>query len=128
MSTLGEEREAIKDAVTGARPGLDVFTFMPDRLAPPAAFITTSDPYLERRDGDPFGHVTAAWEVWIVERSGTNAKVTDQLDTDIEKVCQKLHSAGFAVERVDEPFMYTVQNASYLATVVHVTTGVTFTN
>lgn len=128
MSVLGDERTAIKDAVQSARPGLEVDTFMPDRLVPPRAFIAPSDPYLERRDTDTFGHVTAAWEVWIVEKAGTNEKTTTTLDADIEKVCQALSAAGFAVERVDEPFMYPVQNANYLATVVHVTTGVTFTN
>ena len=125
MSVLGTERDAIADALVG---NWTRHTFVPDRVVPPAAIITPAEPYLEHRDTDPFGTLTVQFEVWLVAAQGTNAVVTDHLDTEIERQIDALTVAGFSVERVGEPFMYAVQGANYLTVVLTVTTGVTFTN
>lgn len=124
MSTLGDERQAILDALVG---DYTRFAFVPDRLVPPAAIVTPSDPYLERRDTDPFGTLTASFEVWLVQANATNETVTAALDAEIETQAQALKAVGFAVERVSEPFMYAVQNGQFLTSIIYVTTGVTLT-
>lgn len=142
MSVLGAERAAIADVVTQAyaeygdgvygdgTPGenpVTVHQYVPDRLVPPAAIITPADPYLERRADDPFGTLTAAWEIWLVRATGSNQNATEGLDAEIEYQADALTKAGFTVERVSEPFMYAVQGANYLTTIIHVATGVTLT-
>lgn len=125
MSTLGTERATIAASLVG---DYERHTHVPDRLIPPAAIITPADPYLERRADNPFGQLTAAWEVWIVRSAGANDLVTSELDDEIERQVAALTAEGFAVERVSEPFMYAVQGANFLTSIIYVTTGVTFTN
>lgn len=132
MSVLSEDRAAIAEAVDLASRGVSatprvVHQFVPDRLIPPAAIITPSDPYLERRTTDPFGTLTASWEIWLVQGAGANETVTTELDDAIEAHAEALTGAGFALERVSEPFMYAVGNSNFLASVLYVTTGVTLT-
>ena len=132
MSVLGEERAAIAAALDLADHGAGieirtVHQYVPDRLIPPAAIITPADPYLERRQTDPFGTLTASWEVWLVQGAGSNETETAGLDAAIEANADALTAAGFTVERVSEPFMFAVQGANFLTTVLTVATGVTLT-
>lgn len=125
MSVLGDDRAAIA-AVT--RTIIDtVHELVPDRIVPPAAIVTPSDPWLEHRETDTFATMTASWEVWVVRGAETNETATSQLDTEIEDVVSALVAERFSVERVSEPFTYAVQGGNYLTSIIHVTTGVTFT-
>lgn len=123
MSVLGDDRAAIAAALTWDT----VHQYVPERLVPPAAVIVPGDPYLEHRETDPFGQMTVNWEVWLVRGSETNETATSQLDTEIEQQIEALRANGFGVERVSEPFTYAVQNGNYLATIIHATSGATFT-
>lgn len=119
---LAGERATIVAALTG---DYEKHPYVPDRLVPPAAIVAPGDPYLEHRDTDTFGTHTASFEVWLVQRTGSNETVTTALDDEIEAQVEALTGAGFAVERVSEPFMYQVQNAQYLTVILYVTSNVT---
>lgn len=126
MSVLGDDKTKIGDVLAIARPDRQIFTHVPEAVVPPATLVLAGSPYLERRDGDTFGTMTAAYELWIVQPNGTNEKTSTDLDDEIEAHIDALTPEGFTPERVDEPFSYVANGTNYLTTIITVTSPVAF--
>jgi hypothetical protein len=123
---LTEEREALAQ-LAGETLSITAHAFLPGRIVPPCAVVVPASPYITRQTGDPFGQATAQFELWLVCNQGENEVATEQLDEWIAELCPALHDARFAVETVNEPFMYQVQGGNYLTTSILTTTGVSLT-
>lgn len=123
MAVLTEAREDIAAALAGADP---VHTFVPDRIVPPAVLVVPGSPYLAQ-EAQPIGSLTARFDVWMVMGAGTNETVTTALDEQIENRADALSAAGFGVEEIGQPFLWTVQGAQLLTVTITVTTPVTLT-
>lgn len=123
MAVLTDTRQDIADVLAGGAP---VHTFVPDRIIAPAVLVVPGSPYLAQ-EAQPFGSLTARFDVWIVTGAGTNETVTTTLDAAIEARADALSAAGFGVEEIGQPFLYTVQGAQLLTVIITVTTTVTLT-
>lgn len=119
-------------AITAARAelvatltGLDakVTDHVPERINPPAVMVVHGSPFLE--SGDTFGSHVVRFEVWVISKLAANARMTDDLDALIEATIGALIADDWTIERVEQPFTYSVNNASYLASTIAVTTNTT---
>lgn len=123
MAVLTDARQEIATVLAGTDP---VHVFIPDRITPPAVLVTPGTPYLAQ-ENQPIGTLTGRFDVWLVTGAGTNETVTEALDAAIEARADALHAAGFGVEEIGQPFLYTVQGAQFLTAIITVTTDVTLT-
>lgn len=126
MGYLTDEREHIAETL-GTVLGVTAHSHLPGRVVPPCAVVIPGSPYIERRDGDPFGSAHAQWEAWIITGSAENDVETTSLDDMLTSAMAALSSEGFLIEQVGEPFIYQVQNANFLAATILTSTGVSFT-
>jgi hypothetical protein len=122
---LTDEREALA-TIAGETLTITAHPFLPARIVPPCAVVVPASPYITR-DDVAFGHGIAQFELWIVTDQAENQVATEQLDDMIATICPALLLAGFAVETVNEPFLYQVQGGNYLTTSILTTTGVSLT-
>lgn len=95
---------------------------VPERLNPPAAMVVHGSPLLE--SGATFGSHLVRFEVWLVSKLGANARMTDDLDALIESALTALVADDWGIESVAQPFTYAVNNASFLASTITVTTSI----
>jgi hypothetical protein len=104
--------------------GLDakVTDHVPERLSLPAAMIVHGSPLLEA--GDTFGSKLVRFEVWVISRLAANARMTEDLDILIEATVEAVAFDGWTIERVEQPFAYNANGASYLASTISVSTHI----
>lgn len=104
----------------GAALGSDVTVLdhLPERLPTPATFIAAGSPYIE--SGDTFGSYKVRFTLIMVCGKGTNEVETEALDVEVARTVVALNTAGWALERVDQPVMLAHGNANYLSTTVDV--------
>lgn len=112
-----------RDAILAALPATvgEKLNHVPGRLVPPAAMVLFSG--MERTPSDPIGALTCTYEIWLVMGAGANDKTTDDLDQTVWDSAAALRSEGFAIEGIDQPFTYQIQNANYLTTIIRASTG-----
>lgn len=111
MNTFTQARAEIAAALNGI--DLDVHEYMPERMSPPCALLTTGSPWVE--DGEQFGSFTVRYQVTIVAGTATNEVVTDRLDEHMAAAIVALDEADFGIARVDEPYGLQANNATYVA-------------
>lgn len=90
-----------------------VYDHVPARLTPPAVIVLPGSPYIE--PGDVFGSFKVNHSVSVVMASGTNEKVTEDVDNLIEAVLKALVEAGVSVDSVSTFYAYESNGAQYLA-------------
>lgn len=121
--TFKQERAALAAAVAGE--DFPAHEHLPARLVAPCAVIMPGAPYVEA--GDTFGAFNARFEVWvIVQGSGDTRVISEALDTRLEAAAIALRAEGFTLERIEEPAKFSLGGAEHLASIISVTTGVTF--
>lgn len=118
-----DEREAILDALVGQYN--DKTPYVPDRIIPPAAFVTFAG--ATREDSDTAATLTTHYELWLVKSQGPNKEITNDLDADIFAEAVALRREGFGIESIAEPMNYEVQGGVYFSTIIRVTSGVDLT-
>jgi hypothetical protein len=118
---IAETRAELLSALAPA--GVTVYDHEPERFTPPTAIVVHGSPFIEA--GDSFGAKLVRFEVWVVSALGANARMTTELDTLIDATSDALAADGWALERVAQPFSYSVNGALYLASTLYVSTTVT---
>ena len=121
MSAIATARAELVSALSGL--DAKVTDHVPERINPPAAMVVHGSPLLE--SGDTFGSHIVRFEVWVVSKLAANARMTDDLDALIESTVEALTADDWAIERVEQPFTYAANGASYLASTIAVTTTIT---
>lgn len=116
-TTRSELRDALQPIAA------TIFDHVPERFTPPAALIVHGSPLIEA--GTTFGARLLRFEVWVVSSLGANARMTDDLDTLLDATLDALTADSWTVERVSQPFAYTVGGGTYLAATITVTTTTT---
>lgn len=116
--TLKDLRSDVATALEAA--GITASPIIPERVAPPLAIISAGDPYLEEEG--TFNQFLVRLEVTLVAKTATNAVATDALDDLIQGAITAL--GGWTVS-VGQPFMLSVNNATYLASKFTITTTTT---
>ncbi len=95
--------------------GLVTATYLPERVTPPIAIISPSDPYVE--NGQVYGEYLASFEVLLVAGKASNIVETDALDTMIEKAISALPQF---FDSCSSPILLEVNNAQFLSAQVKV--------
>ncbi len=113
---LQQHREALRDDLEGV--GIKTYAYIPERFQPPIAVVTAGIPYLTQADTTCEFELNLA--VTVVADKSTNVVSTDTLDDLIEKVI--IATGDWYIEEVEEPFILEVNNATYLASKVHLNT------
>ena len=123
MSTLNEYLTELAELLSDEE--VPAFDYIPERFTPAAVLVLPGTPYVE--PGETFGEHQANFEIWLVAPQGTNKVVTDFLNNSLQKNIPVLLENGYAVEGVDEPFIFQPGNAQYLTVVLRVSTAIRFT-
>lgn len=118
MGAIAIARAELAAALGGL--GAPVTDHVPERLTPPTLMVVHGSPFIE--SGDTFGTHLVRFEVWAVSKLSANARMTDDLDALVESAIGALIGDGWQIENVAQPFAYSVNNASYLASTITVTT------
>lgn len=126
MSVFSDDRAAIKAALDELPADITVYDHLPGRAIPPCALVIAGDPWVERRDGDPFGSATTTYEVWLVARTADNEVAVADLEEMAEAAADMLTAGKFTVEQIAQPFGAQLNAVQYLATTLTVTSDVSF--
>ena len=112
MSTLSALRETVGACLTGLNK-VTVYTFVPEAVMPPAVIVQPGTPYLTT-DDEPYGFYRVRWRVALIADSATNEVATESLD---QLICDAIAalSATFAVEEIEEPYVFRANDNMYLA-------------
>lgn len=118
---LTELREQIKTQLQDA--GLHAFTFVPERVTPPFAFVGPRDPYLTYEQA-AFGGVNVNNQVILVAGKGTNEAAAAELDQMIVTALAALDD-DFPAREVDQPGRITISGSGeFLAVSIGLTTEI----
>ena len=113
-NVLTDLRVAVKATLTGA--GFRTFTTVPDKVAPPCAFVSPGEPYITRENA-AFGGEIVRHQVVIVAASGVNDVRAESLDALLLKALDALHGDDrWDVGDVDRPGQITLGGQQFLAT------------
>lgn len=116
--TLAKEQfaTALKDG------GLDVYSFLPERIVPPVVVINTGSPFITPETiGSEY---VMSLELLLVAGTATNEYATETLEQLIEDVLKAM--PGFArMLRVDKPYSLAYNNTEYFSTSVFVEISIT---
>ena len=117
----GEVKAQLTYGLVGVATGMEVFSYLPARINPPAVLIGAGDPYLELVDPktfqnytDPYkGKTTVRLELTIVAGVGDNERTQDALDNLICKTLDNVRN--WDIERVTQPFQLDANGSLYLS-------------
>lgn len=112
MSSLATLRQDLKDELE--LQGLKVEAFLPERIQPPIALVSASDPYVEQGLTNCLFKVSL--RVTLVAAKSVNEKATNALDEMIESAI--LATGDWFIDSISEPFMLEANNAKYLSCTV----------
>lgn len=110
--TLQQIREDL--AFSLEEVGINTKSFLPERIMPPVAVISASDPYIEQ--GITACLFKVSLTVTIVASKAVNSNETDNLDSMIERAI--MATGDWFIDSVSAPFVLEVNNANYLASKV----------
>lgn len=109
---IAEARQALTDLITNA--GVACSGFVPERVTPPLAVVSPSGSWIE--SGESFGEFRVSFDVTLVAQMGSNAKVTEAVDSLLETVLVAVQAApGFYSPSVSSPQVLAVNNAEFLS-------------
>ena len=109
MSSLATLRQDLKEALE--EQDLKAVEYLPERIQPPIALVSASDPYLEQ--GLTACLFKVSLEVTLVAAKATNANSTNALDDMIESA---IYATGdWFIDTINAPFILEANNAQYLA-------------
>lgn len=91
-------------------------SYVPQRMTPPVAIITTGNPYLE--SGATYGTFVVRWQITLVFPTAS-ADVSDEaMDNLVDDVVVLLVNNKYGVDNVSAPFAMEANNTQYLAITV----------
>lgn len=120
MSTLGTLRGDIADIV-GEATTITAFPYLPARITPPCAVVLPGSPYLE--DGDVYKSYNARFTIDLVMGTAANEVTSAGLDDQVETTIMALTENGYSLESVQAPYAMEMNNATYLATTITISTN-----
>lgn len=103
--------------------GLNVVSYIPERITPPIIVIAPGSPYLTQ-SVVAMGEYLMNLEVTLVASKATNQQETEYLDALLEDFLLAL-PAYAKLDSVGKPFELAVSNASYLASTVNLDIQIT---
>lgn len=107
-----EARGAVETLLNDA--GFNVSAFVPERITPPVAVMEPSSDWVV--SGDVFGAYRIGFDVTLITRTASNAKVTDEIDQMLDELIVAVSSAaGFYCGSAGKPFDMNVNGADYYA-------------
>lgn len=118
MSTLKEIRSETAAALESIE-GLAVYQYVPPTVSGTSAVIQPGTPFLTD-DGQPYGSYLTNWLVSLIIQTGTNERVTEELDVLILSALKMLD-----VSEVSQPFEFSDHGSTYLAANLSVSTTIT---
>lgn len=123
MSRLGELRARVRDGLTGA--GLFAFSTVPEKAAPPMAYVGPGEPYLTP-EGAAFGGHIARLQVVLVASAGVNDTRADELDAMVDTAVAALDDLpGEPLDyEVGRPGEIAINGQPYLGVAINVTTEI----
>lgn len=108
---ITQARAALVDLLDDA--GFRTFDYVPPNITPPCAVIFPSAEYVV--SGETFGEYVVSFDVRIFAQALTNNHATVVMDGYIEDALDEITStAGFYLEGVNAPEMYTENNSTFL--------------
>lgn len=113
--TLAGLRQDLKEALEGQ--DLKAVEYLPERLQPPIALVTASDPYVTQGQNSCLFDVSL--EVTLVAAKAVNEVATAALDDMIESAI--IATGDWFIETINAPFILEANNAQYLACKVKLT-------
>lgn len=116
MSALTDEKNVLAGLLTDVVP---TFAYVPARITPPVAIITSGSPYLQA--GDTFGSFLVRWSIDLVMPTQAAEMSSEGLDTLIDDVVVLLVNNKYGVDNVSAPYAMETNNATYLAVTVSTT-------
>lgn len=120
MAGLTATRQAL--ATDLAIDGITVFDHVPPAATPPAIILAPGQPFLTY--GQTFGHGwDALWWVYLVVGTAENQQATEQLETLLEAVLDRLGDAQ--PEKIPQPVMVEVNGQLFYGLRLEVSTQVT---
>lgn len=117
MNPLAQSRETIRAALADA--GITAYKYVPATVPGTCAVIQPGTPFIEDTD-QPYDDYEVTWLVSLIIQTGTNERVTEELDALIFQVLTVLE-----VSDVTQPFEFSDHGASYLAANLTVTDNIT---
>ena len=103
----------IRDEVAGVLQdslNIPAHGFLPAKRTGPYAIVAPDDPYMEQ--AGRFGHHTLHLIVLLVGGKGTNEKVSNDLDSYIEKATVALRDAGYMLTSATRPGAIEMEDGS----------------
>jgi hypothetical protein len=105
-----------------ANAGIEVVSFIPERVVPPVVIINAGSTYLEPES--LHNGYTMFLDLTLVAAQAVNEEATIQLDALIEQVLQNIPNFA-SVKQVAKPFILQANNAEYLATTINIDLSIT---
>lgn len=121
VSGLTDLRKEVVDALTAA--GLRAQHYHSEVITPPVCVVLPGGSYVTA--ANTFGAKEVALRVLVVSGKGTNQATADALDEAIESAVLAL--SAWDINSVAEPGLISLSGSTYLATVIDITTQITFT-
>lgn len=103
--------------------GLNVVSYIPERITPPIVVISAGSPYLTQSTVG-MGEFVMNLEVTAIASKATNQQETEYLDALLEELLLAL-PAYAKLDSVGKPFELQANNASYLASTVNIDIQIT---
>lgn len=130
MTTLSGLRASLKSdlgdvslTVSGRTVALQLYTVLPEKVAPPCLFAGPDTPYVEFDDVTALGERKVNLKVDVIAPAGANDVAADQLDELIAAVIARLEASDdFTLDQVDEPGRITLNGQTYLGATVRLHT------
>lgn len=107
--SLAELRADLKESLESV--GIKAFEYLPERVQPPIALITPSDPYVEQ--GSTYTLFDIGLTVTLITAKATNPVATAALDELIENAI--IATGDWLIDKVGAPFLLEANNAQFLA-------------
>lgn len=99
-----EELAAVLRTVeTTAGYPLDIFTFLPESINPPAAVIGAAGPYISSGQQSFRGEFQVHWQVILLAEALNNETATLEIDHLAEESIVALVKAGYGLQSVEQP-------------------------
>lgn len=117
MNPLAQSRENMRAALEAA--GITTYKYVPETIAGTCAVIQPGTPYLDDTE-QPYDTYKVSWLVSLIIESGTNERVTAELDALIFTALELLE-----VSEATQPFEFSDHGARYLAANLTVTDNIT---
>lgn len=114
---IAEARENLTALLEEA--GLRAFSEVPERVTPPLAVLVPSADWIE--SGETFGSFILSFDVEIIAPTGSNVKVSEYIDEQVETALTAItEAAGFYASSVGQPQAVDINGAVYLGATITV--------